>query len=288
MRNRFGLLCCLLLAWAAPARAQTDTLGYTGSTPRWAGQLAAISGNALLGGLTSGIIQELRGGSFADGFTRGALGGTVIYAGKRVAAERYFGAGLLGREVAAVGASIVRNASDGVGTLDRLYLPAGFTRVYWDRTRGSVRVKLDVASAAYLVYGVIEKDLSFDGGKSISAGTAVFNTDNEVIVYGDGEQHAAGVSNAGMIFRANVPGWGEDFLDRAFAHERIHVLQDDQLFITLNDHLDDWLFEKSGALRPAGRYIDLNGVTPFLKLIAGAIPKHGDRPWELEAIFLTR
>ena len=284
---------CLLLAIvlalcaAQSARAQSDTLVYSTPTPPWVGQFTVLSANAVLGGLTAGIIQELRGGSFKDGFARGALGGAVIYGGKRIAASRFDGAGLIGREVAAVGASVVRNASDGIGTFDRLILPAGFMRVYWNRASGAVRLKLDVVSAGFVAYAVLEEELVLDARRTLSAGSPVFRTEGKVITYGTGDHHAAGVSRAGTVFRADVRPWGKEFLDRAFAHELVHVLQDDQLFITLNDHLDDWAFTRLGAER-VGRYVDLNASSQVLVLLSRVIENHADRPWEMEAIFLTR
>src|SRR5688500_10942351 len=132
-RLSYLLLVGLLLSGPRPLSAQTDTTSVL-TTPTWVGQFTVAGANALLSGVTAGVIQELRGGSFSDGFARGALGGVVIYAGKRVAMDRFAGAGLLGREVAAVGTSMVRNAADGVGLLDRVVLPVGPVRVYWQRT----------------------------------------------------------------------------------------------------------------------------------------------------------
>jgi hypothetical protein len=291
MRHRLSAVAICIacaVAWAPPLRAQADTLGYATRAPAWVAHFTTISANALLGALTGGVIQELRGGSFKDGFARGALGGAIIYSGKRITAERFFGAGFIGREVAAVGSSVVRNASDGIGTFDRLILPAGFLRLYWQRGSGELQVKVDVYSAGLVVYGIAEDDLELDTRASLSAGAAVFRTDNEVITFGSEQKHAGGVSRGGIILRSYVPGWGKEFLDRALAHERVHVAQDDQLFITLNDRLDDWVFTKLGPARPLSRYIDLNGSSEFLRLLTRVIPRHGDRPWELEAIYLTR
>ena len=290
MRRWLGPIVAVACALACPPRAsaQSDTLGYAGRAPSWTAHFATFSANTVLGALTGGVIQELRGGSFKDGFARGALGGAIIYGGKRITAERFFGAGLIGREFSAVGSSVVRNASDGIGTFDRLIMPAGFLRVYWQRNTGSVQVKVDVYSAGLVVYGIAEGDLKFDRRESFSAGAAVFRTNNEVITYGEGRQHAGGVSRGGLILRSYVPAWGDEFLERALAHERVHVAQDDQLFITLNDHVDDWLFTKLGPARSLTRYVDLNGSSEFLRLMTRAIPRYGDRPWELEAIYLTR
>lgn len=286
--RRLALGLVLVFGFANTAHAQADTLAYSARAASWVGQFTILSANTLIGGVTGGLFQELRGGSFKDGFTRGALGGAVIYAGKRVAVERFFGAGFLGREVSAVGGSIVRNASDGIGTLDRLILPIGFTRVYWNRAQDDVHIKVDVLSAGYTAYGIIEKELKFEPRNSLSAGMPVFRTNNKLLTYAGGDQHAAGLSWAGVVIRADIPAYREDFLARTFAHERIHALQDDQIFVTLTDHADDWVVSKLGPLSPVGRYIDINPSTELLLVFTRWFPEHGDRPWEMEPIYLTR
>ena len=76
-------LALVLLALAVPAAAQTgntqsaDTIIYGQRAPSWAAHAAVLTTNMVVGGLTAGLIQELRGGSFKDGFTRGALGGSI-------------------------------------------------------------------------------------------------------------------------------------------------------------------------------------------------------------------
>lgn len=278
----------LMVGVPGRAHAQSDTLGYGSAAPKWVGQFTTLSANAILGGLTGGIIQEARGGSFKDGFTRGALGGAIVYGGKWTAAHKFFGAGLAGRELGAVGSSVVRNASDGLGTFDRLILPAGFVRIYWHRAQHDLTAKLDVVAAGYVAYGIMEKGLDFDVRESASAGTAVFKTQNKVIEFQRDHVHAAGLTESGIVFRSNVAGWGNDFLSRAVRHERVHVVQDDQLFITLNDYLDDWAFRRLGRAGAVSRYVDLNVSSEFLKQVGRIIPRHADRPWEMEAIYLTR
>ena len=135
-------------------------------TPRWrpdpgVGEVTFLGANTLIGALTGGIFQTLRGGSFADGFTRGALGGAVVYAGKRLSVERFSGAGFLGREIAAVGTSIVRNAGEGAATLRRLVLPVGPLRLYL-QPKGSavVNLKVDLYELAWLGYALAEPALT--------------------------------------------------------------------------------------------------------------------------------
>src|SRR5688572_16046106 len=109
----------LLTGNAGSLAAQNGPQGSDNWTaPAWVGDVTFLGANALTSGLSAGLLQRLRGGSFRDGLARGALGGSVKYAGMRVSAQRFDGAGLLGRHVAATGTSMVRNASDARPTFD--------------------------------------------------------------------------------------------------------------------------------------------------------------------------
>ena len=285
--KHFRWLALLLLLLPADLRAQADTAFYSASAPGWVSEFSIISGNMLLSGITAGITQELRGGSFRDGFTRGALGGLVIYGGKRVSAERFSGAGFLGRQVGAVGASMVHNASMGAGSLDRLVFPVGIMRVYWERPARQWQFKLDALAFGWTVYGIVEPELEFNGGRSLSAGTPVFQTSGKVIKLG-GDEHAGGIVQTGVIYLSDIKQWGDAFLERAFAHERVHVLQMDQVFLTMIEPHDDWVMKKAPFGRTASRWIDINLSTELMRLLAGTVDEHDNRPWEFEAIHLSR
>ena len=75
------------------------------------GELLVLGINAALGGATAGIAQELNGGSFLEGLREGAAGGAVVYAGKRLNTLDVDQAGLVGRMLGAVGASVIRNSA---------------------------------------------------------------------------------------------------------------------------------------------------------------------------------
>jgi hypothetical protein len=259
--------------------------------PRWTGDLAVLGANAALGGLTAGLAQHLAGGSFRDGFTRGFFGGVVIYGGKRVAAERFPGAGLLGRELAAVGTSVVDNAAAGRGTLERLVLPVWIGRLYIDRGAGEGRMRvtprLDAMAAFWTLNGVLEDDLSFDAGATLSAGTPVFRTFNQLISLGDDEA-AAGLTAAGVVFLSDIPAFGEFLGPRNFAHERVHVLQMDQVFLHWTRPVERRLIGMVPGTDGLLRHVDLNLSTELLRSLGLVFPEHRERPWELEAIFLAR
>jgi hypothetical protein len=256
--------------------------------PTWTGEMAAVGANALLGGISGGVLQELRGGSFRDGFLRGLAGGAVIYAGKRVAVERFGGAGLVGRQVVSVGASMVRNAGEGRGTFELIMLPLGPVRLYVQQSHPRVRVRADMHSLVWTVWAVSESELDFDAAKSLSAGAPVFRTEDRVIIANDDSTHAGGVVGSGVILLSDVPAFGRDFARRVFEHERAHVLQMDQIFYTITDPFEDFVLERIPGLRRAEPWIDINLADPLMRFLNGRIPKHLERPWETEAIYLSR
>lgn len=256
--------------------------------PSWVGDAAAVGVNAFLGGLTAGVVQELRGGSFSDGFTRGALGGVVVYGGKRVAVQRFGGAGLLGRQIGALGSSVIRNASDGRPTLERVVLPAGPLRLYLSRRPGDApaRLRLDAATTIAAAYAVAEPELEWDAAESLSSGALVFRVEDLLIRGSDGvERGAAGITRAGTIYVSDLPG-----LDLAedVRHERIHVIQFDQFFLTMTDHPEDWALRKVPGGGWVSRYVDLNLSNLVTTGLAEAFKNYYQRPWELEARYLSQ
>lgn len=229
----------LILTLTLPASLS----GQDREEANWVRHFNYMAGNALLDGLTAGLFQLFaEDGSFADGFAKGALGGTTAYVGKVVSVQRFAGAGLLGREVGAIGTSITRNARIGQGMLDELVLPVGPARLYWNRSEGRVTFRPDLTALYWVAYGAFDSNLEIDWGRSLSAGTAVFLTAE------------AGFSDVNATVRG-----GNIFLDRTlreidrtFAHERVHVVQLDNAFGAWGEPLEDWLFGMAG--RP-GRWL---------------------------------
>jgi hypothetical protein len=263
--------------------------GCTIDAPRWIGEFATLGVNAVMGGLTAGLVRSFRGQPFAPAFVAGALGGATTYAGKRVAVERFAGAGAMGRLVAATGASMVRNVTSGERLLSRLTLPAG--PVWLEVRRGpngtSVGARVDPAALGWLLYGIVEAELVLDAAESLSAGAPVFRTRGKLLSFGDGDDHAAGVTNAGVIYFADVPAYGKSFERRALAHERVHVLQEDALAIQWTDPLADRALRGLGGFRPT-RWVAVNLSTELLRVLGRLESRHEERPWEMESIFLAR
>lgn len=297
-------LAVVALVHAAPASAQQvscpDGTEFNGTfcartfdAPVWVGHVAHLGANALLGGLAAGVMQEFRGGDFRDGFTRGALGGAVVYAGKRIAVQPFDGAGMVGRQVGSVGGSMVRNAAEGRGLLERVVLPLGPVRVYLEPAAATpLRARLDVVSAAWIGYAVVEEQLEWDRDFSLSAGTAVFRAPGKMLKSKSTDLHegaAGGLEAAGVILLSDVEEYGKEPLLRSFAHERVHVLQTDYMHTVWSDPAEDWLLRQIPGGRAVGRFLDFGVSNPIRSGLGRFIPGgRENHPWEIEAEFLER
>jgi len=281
-----------MLAPSGSRAAQAQDLGcsFSGQCAAWwAEELALVGANALLGAVSAGVWQELRGGSFQDGFTRGALGGALGYAGKRIVTARFAGAGLLGRQVSAVGHSIVRNAAEGRGTFSRVALPLLFlpARVQLGDWGADAPVRLDMVALGYFTYGLIEPKLELDLGRSLSWGAAVFVTDG--YDFGTAGRIVPASATIGTIF-INRDLFSAGSADWIPAHERVHVPQADIVALAWGDAVDDWLESRIPVLGRLARYVAPNALTAILLLPQGWLQTqldHQHLPWELEATALA-
>ena len=278
----------LLLTVHAVESAAQAGLQDRRDTPGWVAEFTVLGFNAVLGGLTAGIRQQVAGGSFEDGFTRGFAGGSVIYAGKRIAAERFPGAGLIGRGVAGAGGSMVRNASDGRPVLDRVVLPVGPMRLHLDRADGlDARVKFDLNAIVMASYAAARSDIRLDLASSLSAGAPVFRAEGFVFGTEADSIHAAGRVAESVIFLSDLPWRAESDAERVFAHERIHVLQRDQVFSTLADPLTSSIVDRFPALAPVYRYADFHVTGLIFHALVLPFPEYDERPWEMESFHLS-
>ena len=274
----FGVGMAALLPTCA-ARAQQFEARWR--PPTWVGEVTFLGANSLIGALTGGVLQKIRGGSFSDGFARGALGGGIVYLGKRVTVARFDGAGFLAREIAAVGTSIVRNASDGVPTLSRFVFPVGPTRLHvTPAAENPLRMTVDLAELVWMTYAVAEPALSLRVGKSLSAGAAVFIAENRSIRRDD--EIIEGLTGPGSIFLA---GRGVSNPDAIFAHERVHIIQRDFYSQAWFLPLERWLLRNT-PIAPVQRYVDFNILTSLYLSGWSAAVGRDDRLEEIEADFL--
>lgn len=277
-------------AAATPASAQKCVATRGGAcseeSSRTSAELVALGANALIGGLTAGVRQWRAEGSFIDAFWRGAVGGTGTYAGKRIVVSDFAGAGILGRGVAAAGASVTRNAAEGKPMFDRLTLPVSFVRFDWRLADGDVRASLDVPGLA-AVAGIYMSDVgaSLDVTRSLGTGAPVFMARNWTSERGwIGRQ----ILGAVLLRGDAVAGLDHERLLRdALYHERIHVVQYDQISILWNEPLETRVLQKLNSPEWLISRTDLSliaiGLSGAKFLLPGSL-----HIWEEEAHFMAR
>lgn len=215
----------------------------------------------------------------------GALGGAVGFGGRRVASEKFWGAGLFGRQVNALGASITRNASLGQPALSTLSVPLGPVIIDVQRTAAEQgwSVRANVYETAWLLSAVLDDDEEFDAAASISAGALVFQTPVRIR---SGDKALNGATAAGLIFLGPT-GPGID-RNNVFAHERVHVLQYDYAQIAWGGPVEDWLLSGVPGGRQLVRFLRPGIAYPlFQRSLTRLLDLDPlDRPWELEAEWL--
>jgi hypothetical protein len=264
--------------------------------------------NSLIGGISAGVARMIRGDpvaeAFYDSFLRGALGGGIAYAGRGVAAQTFSGAGLLGRQVSAVGVSTTANAADGVGFLDRIVLTLGPLpgRLVVERrdAKLTVRPQADLISTVAVVYGLVDPDYSPDWGASFSGGIAVFRQrsllpdDATLLDIYAARARAKAIARAqGTSLAGATTAGGATFVsylapdERVVAHERVHTLQFDFLVGAIGDPVDTWVMTE---LRGVDRWLKIN-LVPALFGVGNQLIfmnlNHEQLPWEREAALLT-
>lgn len=287
MRILRVLVGVLLLCTGAPLRGQSAPP----AAGDWEHEVSTATLNALLGGVAAGAVRALRGGSFRDGFVGGAAGGALVYAGKRVAVERWHGAGLAGRQVAALGTSVIRNTADGRAPLERVVLPLGIGRVYVTTgPRPSVQPRLDLATTVAVAYQALQPGSVLDLSRSVSAGAPVFRVYDDDLEWQGYQLGGVVLLRYGTAYRgmeADMPPDVRVPLERAAAHERVHVLQTDQAFLLVSAPAEDWLLDRTPATARIHRWIDPAMAVAVLYLPELLIP-YESRPWEREADFMAR
>lgn len=238
-------------------------------------ELTTAGLNMLIGGTTAALFRLIDGDFAWNALWKGGLGGGLAYVGKRVAVEDFYAAGLVGREVASVGGSVVRNASTGRGLLEEVVLPLGPVRLYVSKERGIIpRVDLAtvVASGAFLA--IYDARLDFEA--SLSSGALVFR----------GTPPMPGVTTAGaMVVWPDMPAMEGP---RLMAHERIHVIQYDQISFSWGERAERWVTGQTPGVGDILDRFDLGITALSLQTGLSWMLDYHVRPWEREAYLLAQ
>lgn len=286
--STLGLLLVLLASGtAARAAGAQDVLGlgqqlgleYGGQRYEgWTQEVQLAATNALLSGIVTGLLSMSTGeGTFSSGFAAGAAAGIISFGGKRISAERFFGAGAIGRGINGVAGSMARNAAGSEPLFSTVAFPMGPVRFEWTHANGRLLVRPDLSTIYWTTYGLFEPDLELSLRASASAGTPIF------LARGARLSGAQGTMAGGVIF---VSDDHSAPLGDILAHERVHVVQRDFVWDVLGA-AERWAI---GSVRKLGVPWPVNHLDvvllPDLIMRTAAHLSNNSSPFELEARFL--
>jgi hypothetical protein len=301
MLIRYRAVLLLALAVTSPAQGQNVPVPGNPPVPPLRGAvgrqnadaaIGMLAVNAGIGALTATISHMMASDrprrSRLGSAGWGAAGGSLTFAGKWIASGKASHGGLAGRQVAAIGSSIVRGASSGGSPLSELVFPLGPLRVYASplgsrdssgaAQRRRIRVKLDLPGAVGIVNELRLQDSRLDWGESLRSGAPVFITES----WPSWSEARTGSQFLGTI-RVTSDRSARDIVRR---HELVHVLQYDQRHIQWGAAFDAAGLRLIDGGAAIGRWVDPGFVEIPWGLLSSRID-HAQRPWEKEAFLLT-
>jgi hypothetical protein len=246
-------------------------------------RVAHLAVNGALGGFSAAMFALARGKNPWRAALQGFGGGVVMGAGKQVAGKRFDGSGLIGRQLASLGTSVVRSASEDTTVV---ILPVGpMTFEIRPSAVDRVRPRVNLVAATTLLYYVIRADTRVDLGATFSAGAPVFRFPTETVSTRDG------IIFGRMDFGTIVLGATPTILDTqrrmTLPHESIHVVQYDFLEQALSLPPERAILRKLGVGDGFLRHVDLGAISVMLAGVLHMHMDYEDRPWEREAVILT-
>lgn len=251
--------------------------------PRVRAQNMAI--NVAIGAATSATWSALRGRGFSAGIRDGIAGGAVIAIGKQVAASPFEGSGFFGREMAAIGVSLITSAGREHVTFS-LPIGPGAIRL----TKGEAPDwRINAVNAIATVVDLTQRATHADVELSLSSGTFVFRSKRPTFHSGSGETN---YDILGTEYLSNIMLSKDAFtpskrFPNVLYHENVHVLQEDFLDQAIANPIEDAILSRTRIGRRIVRHIDIGLLASQLKFIADYSVPYASRPWEREAYALT-
>lgn len=246
-------------------------------------RLAHLGVNGALGGFSAAMYALARGKNPWRAALVGFGGGVAMGAGKQVAARRFDGSGLVGRQLAALGTSVVRSASE--DTLVMMVPIGPMTVEVRPSAVDRVRPRVNLVSAGTVLYYIVRADTRIDLDATLSAGAPVFRFPTETVATRDGV--IFGRMDFGTILLGAAPPVLDSQRRMTLPHEATHVVQYDFLEQALSLPPERAILRKLGVSEGWLRHVDVGAISVVL---AGVLQMHmdyEDRPWEREAVILT-
>ena len=237
--------------------------------------------NAVIGLATAAAWSAIRGHGVMDGAGRGLIGGATMGVGRQVAASPFTGAGFVGREISAVGISMMTSPGD---EPLRLWLPVGPAELQVTNGR-VIDWRINATNVVATIINATGRTTRLDAGLSLASGAFVFRSTREILRTRNGE--ASGSELFERIILSRDAFNGSSRFPNVLFHENVHVLQEDYLADAVADPLERSLLNRSWIGRRITRHITLGLLSLSVNGIANSVIAYRLRPWEREAYALT-
>ena len=268
-----GVVLLLSLSRAAVAGAQVST----------GDRASNLAINGAIGSVLAATQAVLAGRSPWKALAPGFGGGVIMGAGKQLAGSRFFGAGLLGRQVASAGVGVVELAARDTMVFRSAFGP--LTLEVRPKARDRVRSQINVVDAGTLVIYALQRDARLDVAGTISTGTPVFRLPVERMEFQNGT--AEGFQHTGVILIAENLAVDSHHRQLILAHETIHVLQEDAVSYLVGLPVERALIRRLPLGERAPRLLDVGALAPLGVIWLSTRMRYESRPWEREAYALT-
>lgn len=238
--------------------------------------------NAAIGLVTASVWSIARGRGITGGAWRGIVGGATVSVGRQVAASPFSGSGFTGRQISAVGISLITSAgSDHDMTLS---FPVGPVQLQLVNGH-DFDWRINATDAVAAIIDATGKGTRLDASLSMSSGTFVFHS-------GRGTFHTAAGEATGSEFFERIELSSDAFdgsgkVPNVLFHENVHVLQNDYLANAVANPIERAILNRTYIGRRITRHVDIGLLSiPFNGIANGVVP-YASRPWEREAYALT-
>jgi hypothetical protein len=203
--------------------------------------------------------------------------------GRQTAGTVFYGSGLLGREVSAIGVSTI--ATVGLKAQTFTFPIGPFSVQYCE---GQYDWRVNVTGLALTAGAAASHHTRLDAALSLRAGAPVFRVRRSSLnALSAGGETAGGASVGGVIWMSDGAFDGKTGKPFALYHETVHVLQEDFVDVVIANPAEAALIRKTGFGRRFLRHLDL-GLTGNLGTMALAeVIPYRSRPWEREAFGLA-
>ena len=238
--------------------------------------------NGVIGGTVAGVRALVAGKREWRAVLAGFGGGVLTGVGKQVAAARFSGAGLIGRQVGAVGTSLIYSATADTAVLFAPIGPA--TLELRPRSADRVRMRLNAAQVLMLVHAAGQGRTHLDGDATLWAGTPVFRRPRTRMPV---SENTNGFATPGAIFLARDELHPGDMRRTVLPHEMVHVVQWDALSYLVTLPVERAVVERLPGGRWLSRHVDIGLLGPLAVYTIAHHISYIHQPWEREAYLLT-